>query len=841
MIEALLEDVRFAWRMMRRSPGVTAVAVASLALGIGANAGMFSLLDRITLQFLPVKDPQQLVLFDGGTSYLEYKKFRDRSSVFDGIAGTASLKGVRVDASDDPANTVIGRLVSGNYFRVLGVQPVLGRPLTPADDLVPGGHPVIVISYGLWRGRFHGDPAVVGKTLRLGAGWLSSGWGSGGFEEDRAAPPSNDAFTIIGVMPPGFFGETVGERPDFWAPLMMEEQFLPGRHWLSRKTASWVHILARRKPSIGIKEAEAATNVLYRNLLFEDEGPGLSETRRRDLAQRRIKLLDGGKGFSNLRDEFAKPLWIVMAMVGAVLLIACANLANLLLARGTARQREIGTRLALGVSRGRLFAQLITESLLLSFVGAVLSLPVAWAGSRALFAMVAGDSPEVNIDLAPDPRVLLFTGCIAVFTALLFGLIPALRSAHVDLNSVLKESARSTSGSRSRMRGGRIIVVLQVALSAILLFGTGLFTRTLFNLKAQDVGYVPQRLILMRLDPTGAGYKGDDIGTISQRILERIRVLPGVTAATYSDNGLFSDRDSGSHVRFDGYKPGSAKDASARFDQVGPHYFSTIGIPLLLGRDFQDTDSAHANRVAVINQSMMNFYFRDRNPIGQTLYYDGRVKFTLTIVGVAKDTRDHFVRQEPPRRFYVSYMQAVDGQMGADYEIRTPLEPAAIERQIRSAVRAISPNMPIIHVRPLTYLIDSSMIKERLVAKLSIFFGILALVLGCVGLYGIMAYSVARRTQEIGVRMAIGATARNVVWMIIGDALVLVAAGLLAGIPIALGLTQYLQSLLFGLKATDLFTICLVCALLGLMALVATVLPARRAVRIDPIQALRYE
>ncbi|HMJ22624.1 MAG TPA: ABC transporter permease, partial [Terriglobales bacterium] len=445
MLESLWQDLRYGLRIMLRTPGISAIAVLSLALGIGANAAIFSLVDRVVLSILPVTQPGRLVLFDQVQSYLRYKEFHDRSQVFSDVAGTASLKGVVFNGSDNPENSLTGRLVSGNYFGVLGVQPILGRALSSSDDGDPGAHPEVVISYSLWQGRFRGDPAILGKPIRLGAGRLNSGWGTGGFEEDRPITPSDRNFVILGVMPPGFFGETVGERPDFWAPLTMEEHFLPGRHWLSRRTASWVRVIARLKPSFTQKQAAAATNILNRQLLLEAEGPGITETRRRELEQDKIKLLDGSKGFSDLREQFAKPLWVLMAMVCVVLLIACANLANLLLARGTARRREIGTRLALGVDRSRLVRQFITESFLLSLVGAVLSVPVGWLASRALFAMVSAGNSTLMLDFAPDSRVLLFTGAVAVLTTLLFGVVPALRSTRVDIHSVLKETARAST------------------------------------------------------------------------------------------------------------------------------------------------------------------------------------------------------------------------------------------------------------------------------------------------------------------------------------------------------------------------------------------------------------
>ena len=478
---------------------------------------------------------------------------------------------------------------------------------------------------------------------------------------------------------------------------------------------------------------------------------------------------------------------------------------------------------------------------MLSLLGAVFSLPIGWSISRALLIMVSSGDPTVNLDLAPDARVLFFTAGVAFCTVLMFALLPAIRSTNLEIGTVLKENTRSASGSRSQLAGGKSVVVIQVALSVVLLFGTGLLTRTLYNMKTQDLGYAPQNIVIARLDPTGAGYKGDDIGRISQRILEGIRQLPGVAAASYSDNGLFGGRESGAHVRVQGFHPMSRKDSLARFDQVGPDYFHTVGIPILLGRDLAVTDTANAPRVTVINQSMARFYFGNRSPIGQMLFYDSRLKFALTIVGVVKDVRDHMVRDEPPRRFYVSYMQPVDGQMGADYEIRTSLDLAVMDQEIRAAVRAISPRMQIVHIRQLAEQINDSMIKERLVAELSIFFGILALVLGCIGLYGIMAYSIVRRTQEIGIRVALGASSQSVIGMVVRDAMILVAVGLLVGLPLALGLSRYMQSLLFGLKPMDPLSLAGVVLIMTVMAITAAIVPARRASTIDPLTALRYE
>lgn len=839
-LETTWQDLRYGVRILRRTPWLSLIAILSLALGIGANAAIFSLIDHVLVGLLPVRDPQQLVLFRDAEPYLKFKDFRSRTNVFSDVAGTASLIDVPFNGSARAADVITGRLVSGNYFRALGVQPLIGRTLSDSDDTTAGTHPVIVISYSLWRDRFHSDPEAIGTSLRLGSGRLSSDWGTSGFEENQPANPSDRAFTILGVMPPAFIGETVGERPDFWAPLIMEEHFLPGRHWLSRRTARWVRIIARLKSGMGLKRAEAATAVVNRNLLLEAEGSALSADRRRQIEQSKIKLLEGAKGFSDLRQQFAKPLWALLAMVAVVLLIACANLANLLLAKGAARWREIATRLALGVDRSRLIRQLITESFLLSMCGAVLSVPIGWMAGRMLFGLVAEANSTLRLDLTPDIRVLLFTGAVAVLTTFLFGTVPAFRSTRVDLHSVLKDGGRNTQSGYSWMTGEKAVVVLQVALSTILLFGTVLFTRTLYNLRAQDLGFSPQSLVTARVDPTGAGYKGIEIGQIVQRVLERLRTTPGIRDASYSDNGLFAGIDSGSRIRVEGFTPASRKDSVARFDQVGPGYFSVVGIPILLGREFTDNDKAGSTRVTVINESLAKFYFGKRNPLGATIFYDDDLKFALTVIGVARDVKDS-IRKQVNRRFYVPYMQPVDGQMGADFEMRSSLPVAVLDHEIRQIVHSISPRLRVEFVRSVSASMDNSMIGERLVARLSVLFGLLALLLGGIGLYGVMAYSVARRTQEIGVRIAIGGRPAAIVWTILADTLLVVAIGLLSGIPIAILLGRLLDSILFGVNAADHWTAFLVSGLMAAIALLASVIPAHRAMRINPVIALRGE
>jgi predicted permease len=842
-MERLIQDVRYAARMLRRAPGFTAVAVLSLALGIGANSAIFSLIDRVMLRLLPVQDPSTLVIMRGSRSYPRYDYLQAHSDrVMTGLAGVAGLSRIGVDGSEDHQSYVEGRMVSGNYFAVLGVQPFLGRTIGPEDNRVPGGHPVVVISHAFWERYFNSDPAIIGKTVRLTPGSLSTGAGTGGFEQtsnkDRSV--AGGRFTIVGVTPRGFLGETIGQPTDFYAPLMMQEHFLPGRHWIERKSANWVRVIGRLRPDVTRAQAEAALTLLMQQGAIAEDGPSSNAEEKRRIAELRVELQDGSKGVSPLRNDFAQPLIVLMVMVGVVLLIACANLANLLLARASARRREISIRLAMGASRARVIRQLLTESIVLALMGGVVALAIGWWGGQTMFAMVAERDTALRLDLAPDLRTMAFTAAVALLTAILFGLAPALRATRLDVTSALKDSGQAVASGFSI---GRALVVLQVALSVILLIGTGLFTRTLYNMKTQDLGYSTERVLMVHVDPIAAGYTDDAIGTICQRLLEKLRTVPGVRVATFSENGLFSGTESGAPIRIDGEQKPNRDDRHVRFDQVGPGYFTHVGIPLRAGRDFTDKDTASAPRVGVINESMARFYFGDRNPIGHSIQFEGSAKFTLTIVGVSADTRDHDVRplNRHQRRLYVSFMQPVDGLTGANYELRTMGDPASLIPTVRAAVNEIDPKMPVLSIKPLTALIDESVLRERMIAKLSVLLGIIAVVLASVGLYGVLAYSVTRRTNEIGIRMAIGAFPRDIVWMILRETLVLVVIGIAVGVPIAMGASRYIETLLYGLKPGDAMTIAAVVVLMVGVALIAAIAPARRAAGVDPLRALRYE
>jgi predicted permease len=788
-----------------------------------------------------VEAPYELVMVNRSFSHPRYEYFRDRTGdAFRGVMAFASLSGVRVDGNEDSTSFAEGRLVSGTYFNVLGVTAPLGRAIEAEDDRVPGGHPVAVISHAFWQRYFQGDPAVLGRTIKLSPGTLTSGANTSGFQDDAAAmrPVFDGRFTIIGVTPAGFIGETIGQHPDFWVPLMMQEHFMPGRAWLRRGSATWLRVMARLAPGVPRAAALSASNSVFQQALLDEGGPMTDQDRAR-IKETRIELQDGDRGRSPLRNDFAQPLIVLMVMVGVVLLIACANLANLLLARASARQREISVRLAIGAGRFRIVRQLVTESLVLAFIGGAASLLVAWWGSYTMVAMVAAGDPGTRLDLAPDARTLAFTAGVSLLTALLFGLAPALRATRVDVIGTLRDGGRSSAPTRWTV--SRALVAVQVALSVVLLIGTGLFTRTLYNMKAQDFGYATEQVLMMRVDPISGGFKGDEIGRVCQTLLEKIRALPGVRAVTFSENGLFSGTESGTSIRIDGYTPPDDGARRVRFDQVGPGYFTNVGIPIRLGRDLTDADTAGAPRVVVINDRLASFYFGSSNPIGRVIHV-GRVNTVdLTIVGVAADARDHSLRDDLPRRMYVSFMQPIDGLTGANFEVRTAVDSAVMATQLRATVASVAPRMPVSGIKPLDTLVNESLLRERMIAKLSVLMGIVAVVLASVGLYGVLAYTVARRTGEIGVRMAVGAFPRDIVWMMLRETFVLVLAGILAGVPIALGLSRYVASLLYGLTPNDAVTIVGVAMLMTIVALVAAIAPARRAARVDPVRALRYE
>ena len=839
------EDVRYGLRILGRNPGFAAVAVLSLALGIGANTAIFSLIDVVMLKQLPVNDPQHLVVLSDPTSsgvsigsqsgtrslfsYPEFEYFRDHDQVFSGLLAVQSDPDripISIEGAADQTEEVHSKLVSGDYFKVLGVDALMGRTFTAEVDRTLGANPLAVISYAYWKRRFALDPGVLGKTVNV----------------------HGTAFSIIGIAPQGFFGEQVGVAPDLWMPLAMQRQVMPGRDWISPDKAvynkiEWLQVIGRLKPGVTEKQAAASINVAFQQLLTAQAGSGLTDQQRREGFDQKIELSGGSKGTSDLRDQFSQPLLVLMALVGMVLLIACTNVANLLLARATARQKEIGVRLALGAGRRRLIQQLLTESVLLATLGGTVGLVLAQWGDHVLVRLVGRRDQAIPLDLHPDPRILGFTLAVALLTGILFGIVPAFRATRLDLAPTLKESARGTTGG-GRAAGwlGKGLVSAQVAMSLLLLIGAGLFIRSLRKLLTVNLGYTPDKLMLVRIDPVPAGYHDAATAQLYQTLLDRIRALPGVRAVTVSMDGLFSGRESGDQISIAGYTPKKGQDMNARWDEVGPDYATTVGIPVLLGRDISQQDSGNAPRVCLINQTMARYYFGDESPIGRIVtdeYPDSRVSFQ--VVGVVGDAKYNNLREKTPRRFYAPFFHPIEPVGDANFEVRTFADPSAVAGSIRREIQSVDRAIAIRGVHTMGELVDDSVVRDRLIATLAAFFGLLALVLASIGLYGVMSYAVARRTSEIGVRMALGARRLDVVGMVLRETMLMVAVGVAVGLPVALATSRFVSSRLYGLSSNDPLSIVAATLILLAVAALAGTLPAHRASRVDPTTALRYE
>jgi len=838
----LRQDVVYGFSLLAKSPGFTAVAVLSLALGIGANTAIFSLIDTVLLKMLPVTDPQQLVALTdpsaegvsigtsngerGNLSTREFEGLRDRTEAFSGMFASQSDMDKQNAVIDGKApEEVRTRLVSGGYFTVLGATASIGRPFTAADERGPGSAPYAVISYAFWQRRFGGSPSALGSHIHIGKADLE----------------------VIGVAQPHFLGENVGAAPDLWIPLDMQPQIMPGRMWLEddpghiAEKVMWLHVIGRLKPGVSRKQAQANVDVVFKQVVAE-EFSKLSQSQP-DILKQNLKLHDAGNGVSALRGQFADPLYVLMAVVALVLIIACANVANLLLARATARQKEMGVRLALGAGRARIIRQFLTESLMLSVAGGVAGSLLAVLGVRLLIRLVKSGPDAMMLDVRPDPRVLFFTIAVSLLTGLIFGLAPAWRSAGINVSGTLKEAGRGLTAGTAKIGIGKVLIAGQIALSVMLLIGAGWFIRTLRNLENVNLGYPREKLVVVGLDFLSAGYSGERLPFAYQELRERLARIPGVRAVTYSQNGLFSGSESGDRITVEGYKPQKPGDAGARFDEAGPKYFSVVGIPIMLGRDIEARDVESAESVCVVNEAFAKFYFGGRNPIGKHVtdeFPDTRK--TFVIVGVARDSRQNSLRRDIARRFYLSALQPL-GEFSPfmNYEIRTYGDASGVVEAARKAILAFDPAIPIGKDQPLVAMLDDNLRQERLIAQLSTVFGGLALLLACIGLYGVLSYGVAQRTNEIGIRMALGAERGAVIRMVLRETAILILIGLAIGVPASLACARFVESKLFGLKAADPVTLA---AALGIMIVVAVAsgyLPARRASKVDPLIALRYE
>ena len=829
-MHALWRDIRHAARSLRKSPGFLAVVILTLGLGIGANTAIFSLMDQVLLRPLPVHDPAALVLLDGPGafqgrtmnamtfSYPMYKDFRDRNDVFTGVLARFPLSMTIVwRGASERAN---GELVSGNYFDVLGVSPALGRAFNAADDRTPGAHPVAMLSYGYWQRRFGGDPTVLNQPMTV----------------------NGHPLTIIGVSARGFTGVQVGQAADVMVPMMMKAQMTPTWNDLDNRRSRWLTVMARLKPGVSRTQSEAAMNVIYRqiNELEVKDIPNGSESFRKRFVSKHLDVLPGQRGLSDLRREFSTPLIVLMSMVGVVLLIACANVANLLMARTTARQKEISLRLALGAGRARIVRQQLVESGLLAIAGTTTGVLLAWWTGGLLLAALPGDPAARNLSADPDLRVAGFALVVGAVTALVFGIVPALQATRAGVSSALKEESGSVAGGGRQAHVRRLLVVGQVGLSMLLLAGAGLFARSLYNLKTIDPGFRVDNLFAFSVDPSLSGYEGDRLTALYRRMQEELAAAPGVRSVSMSETGALTGNDWSMTIRVDGYQAKEGEDMNPSVDGVGPRYFETMGIPLVRGREFNERDVQGAPRVAVINETMAAYFFNGSNPVGRRFGFGRDKAADIEIVGVVKDVRSLELRDRAPRFIYIPYAQD-ENVTQLTYYVRAGQSGGSTAAGIRQAVQRLDANLPIFDMKTMAVQVDESLFVERMVAVLSVAFGALATLLAAIGLYGVMSYAVTRRTREIGIRMALGAERGRVLWLVLKEVAVMSLAGILGGLIVALWVTRKVQSQLFGLAPNDPATLAAATALLALIALAAGYIPARRATTIDPIVALRTE
>jgi predicted permease len=836
-----MRDLRYAFRRLFRDPIFSSVIILSLALGIGANTAIFTLLDQVLLRLLPVKNPEQLALLTthgnnygsnrgrNALSYPMYQDIRDHNTVFSGLMCKFSTP-VSLTA-DGNTQRITGELVSGNYFDVLGVGAAAGRVFTQEDDKLPGGHPVAVISYDFWISRFGRDRNAVGKNVVV---------------NDRS-------YTIIGVSQQGFTGVELGQNPEIRFPMMMKAQITPLWDDLKRRRSKWVNVFGRLKPGATLEQAKATLQPFYHQTLEmevkESEFANASPYTREQFVRGTIDVIPGSQGRASLREGFSKPLLVLMAVVAGVLLIACANVANLLLARAVTRQKEIAVRLAIGGTRGRLIRQLLVESMLLAAIGAAAGIGLAaWTDHLLLGLMPSGS----NFSSAPDGRVLAFTITVTALTGLLFGLIPALQATRPNLFETLKDQAGAVTGGSGHVRLRKALVVTQIALSLLLLIGAGLFINSLRNLKGLAPGFRTTKLISFSVDPALSGYKNERAKAFYTQLTNSITSLPGVESAGLSAIRLIDDNDWENTVSVEGYAAKPDEDLNPFMNDVSPGFFKTMGIPILMGRDFTLQDNhriQHSNdpkntvpTVAIVNENFARKYFGDRPALGHHVGYGGDpgTHTDMEIIAVVGNTKYNRMRDDMGIQMYVPFL-ADESPSGMTAYIRTTAPPSQMFSLIQGEVRKVDANVPVYTMRTMEEQVDLALLTERLVATLSAVFGVLATLLAVIGLYGVMAYTVSRRTKEVGIRIALGASQNDVVWLVMSEVLLLFGIGVLVALPSALALSGLVRAQVYGITPQDPVTMVAATAILALVALAAGFLPARRAARIDPMRALRWE
>ncbi len=836
MTRGFAQDFRYALRQLGKAPGFTAVAVITLALGIGANTAIFSLLDQALLRRLPVKDADRLVIlqfagsFNGHTSsrtddsfsfsYPLYRDLRDHNSVFDGLIATNWMQ-VGVQWRGQP-ELVTGELVSGNYFELLDVQPALGRLFVASDDAVADGNPVVVLSFSYWQRRFGEDPAIVNQSVLM----------------------NGRPFTVIGVSPPGFHSVVMGDTPDLFAPMTMKAEAMPGSDALENRRSAWLTIVGKLKPGLTRQQAEAGISPLWYSIRAEElKQRGNSSERFKEsfLTKSHLFVRDGAKGFSPLRADMQKPLLIIMAMVGLVALMACANVGSLLLVRAAGRIREMSVRYALGARRIRVVQQLLVEGLLLGLGGGVLGLLIAPRITEWLIHMIwsrtAGDVPFSS---HPDLRILFFNFALALLVSLLFSLAPAAQFWRPNLAPALKQQVMTAGGGPLAFR--RISVAVQIGLSVLVLVSAGLFVRTLLNLKSLNVGFEIDHLVTFRVQPTLAGYRPDQSHDLDQRILQILSGLPGVRSAAGTNDRELADTNHSGNITVGGYREQEGEDMDVESPSVSPGYFATMGMTLIGGRDFTEQDRIGTHKVAVVNESFARHYFGEpHRALGH--YYGkgaGQVPVDTEIVGVVNDARHTGVRQSIARTTFTPYLQDSDPSAMTFY-VRTWQSPESAEGTVRRAMQELDSKLVMDEFRTMKEQIDDNLTSERVIAILASSFGVLAVLMAAVGLYGVLAYSTAQRTREIGIRIALGAARISVVRMVLVEVLWLAGISMAFALPASLLLTRAARSQLFGISSSDPLTLVGVTVLVSFVALASALLPARRAAKTNPIEALRYE
>ena len=836
MMTGFTQDFRYALRQLGRAPGFAAVAIITLALGIGANTAIFSLLDQALLRTLPVKDADRLVIlqslgsFNGHTSsrtdenfsfsYPMYRDLRDHNTVFSGLIAT-DLAEVGVQWHNQP-ELVATELVSGNYFEVLGVRPALGRVFVASDDVVPDANPVVVLSFSYWQRRFGSDPTIVNQSVLV----------------------NGRPFTVLGVASPNFHSVVMGDTPDLFVPMTMKAEVRPGITDLLDRTSRWLTIVGRLQPGLTRKQAEAGINPLWYSIRADElkqRGHSSEHFKETFLTKSHLFVRDGAKGFSPLRSDIQTPLLIIMAMVGLVALMACANVGSLLLVRAAGRIREMSVRYALGAKRARVVRQLLVEGLLLGLAGGVLGIAIAPSISSWLINMIwsrsAGDLPFTS---HPDLRILVFNFSLALLVSLTFSLAPAAQFWRPDLAPALKQQAMTAGSGPLRFR--RISVAVQIGLSILVLVGAGLFVRTLHNLKSTDVGIETDHLVTFGVQATLAGYPPEQTRDLDTRVLQTLAALPGVRSVAGTTDRELADTNTSNNITLAGYTAKENEDMNVESPRVSPGYFSTMGMPLIAGREFTDQDRDAAHKVAVVNESFARHYFgQPQLAVGH--YYckgAGDVKPDTEIVGVVKDAKHTGVRQEIERTTFTPYLQESNLRAMTFY-VRTWQSPESAEATIRRAMQTLDSKLVLDNFRTMEQQIDDILTDERAIATLASTFGVLAVLMAAVGLYGVLAYSTAQRTREIGIRIALGAARGSVMRMVLVEVLWLAGISIAVAIPASLLLTRAARSQLFGISSSDPFTIVVATVLVAVVALASALLPARRAAKTDPIVALRYE